>query len=296
MVAAQLHPNPKYRERASDKVVRTQSGSARQYFALLAVGMFALVVYSPVFAQRAQLRQLATAGDVQAMLRLAEAYTVGLEGCPVRPDSALYFASVAASAGHPEGQHLLGIAKLRGIGVAQEPAAGLRLLELAASQQHRQSQELLMDLYTTPLVRFGSNPIPTNPAKAAEWARRAAENGSERAAFFLAECYREGKGLARNDSLAEHWMTVAATRYGLPSAQLTLADWYFLGKLNRFDFPNATRYYAMAETNPRADWEQQAMARVGRHEVIKVERRLFNLTAVMGFIDPQTTPQLKIRP
>lgn len=263
-------------------------------FALLLTAHCSLLT-AQTAAQRATLRQQAAGGNVPAMLRLAEAYTVGLENSPVHPDSALYFTAAAATAGSAEGQYLLGVAKLRGLNTPQDAPGGLRLLEQAATQQHREAQEELIELYTTPLVRFGTNPIPISPAKAAEWARRAAENGSEKGAYFLAECYHEGRGLARNDSLAEYWMAHAATAYGLPRAQLKLADWYFLGQLGRFDFPRALVFYSMAADNPRCDWEQQALARVGHHEVHKVERRLFNLNAIMGFIDPQTAPQLKIR-
>jgi TPR repeat protein len=113
--------------------------------------------------------------------------------------------------------------------------------------------------------------------------------------MYLGEAYLAAKGVPRSDSLGLHWLEAAA-RHGNPQAQMRVAQLYFSGKTQKgVQYAKAIDFFARAERNPRADFELQAQATLGIHAVQKVQRRIYNLHLMLGFVDLQTAPQLRMR-
>jgi TPR repeat protein len=70
--------------------------------------------------------------------------------------------------------------------------------------------------------------VPEDDGAAAEWYRRAAEQGLADAPFQLATLYDAGRGLSRDTAQAAHWYRQAADQ-GLALAQHNLALMYLQG-------------------------------------------------------------------
>ncbi len=71
--------------------------------------------------------------------------------------------------------------------------------------------------------------VPQDLKQAAEWYRKAAEQGSVAGEVHLAELYRDGRGVARDKVQAATWYRKAADQ-GDAAAQGTLAMLYVMGQ------------------------------------------------------------------
>ena len=71
--------------------------------------------------------------------------------------------------------------------------------------------------------------VAADPARAAYWYRRAAQDGSAWHAWHLGRIHRRGIGVARDDSEAARWFEVAA-RQGVSIAQQALSGLYATGQ------------------------------------------------------------------
>ena len=71
--------------------------------------------------------------------------------------------------------------------------------------------------------------VPQDLKQAAEWYRKAAEQGSPAGEVHLAELYRDGRGVARDTTQAAEWYRKAAEQ-GDAGAQGTLAMLYVMGQ------------------------------------------------------------------
>jgi len=116
------------------------------------------------------------------------------------------------------------------------PASLAREAETAAAQAfllqavHKAAWDGSADLQLSlgRLYRLGLG-VDRDPARAAEWFRRAADKGHCGGYLWLGRCYRDGEGLARDLKLAECWLRKAAG-WGLTEAQVELGRLYLSGE------------------------------------------------------------------
>jgi hypothetical protein len=71
--------------------------------------------------------------------------------------------------------------------------------------------------------------VPQDWKQAAEWYRKAAEQGSAAGEIHLADLYRDGRGVTRDKTQAAEWYRKAAEQ-GDAAAQGTLAMLYVMGQ------------------------------------------------------------------
>jgi TPR repeat protein len=90
---------------------------------------------------------------------------------------------------------------MSGFGVVQDPKAGLRWIEQAASEGHI---EAMYDLYQYHVNR------PGGEKDALQWIRRAADAGSGDARFRIALLHRDGNLLPQSDDEMMRWLGSAA--------------------------------------------------------------------------------------
>lgn len=87
--------------------------------------------------------------------------------------------------------------------------------------------------------------VSQNPAKAAEWWRKAAEKGHPQAQYNLGSLYILGQGVPQDDSQAFAWFSKAA-EHGYMYAQNDLANMYATGRGVPQDWDKADKLYSKA--------------------------------------------------
>ena len=103
---------------------------------------------------------------------------------------------------------------------------------------------------------------PEDPALAAAWFHRAADQGHVLAQHNIGNAYFAGRGVPQSDTMAVYWWTKAATA-GDAIPQLRLATMYEQGRGVDVDLSEARRWYTRsAERGNRA--AQEALERLGR--------------------------------
>jgi TPR repeat protein len=121
-------------------------------------------------ALRARLGDLAEEGIPGATVTLAEMLATG-RGRELDPDRARRLAEAAAERGDPQALRLLGWMRLQGVGGAVDAPAGLAALERAAMAGNGAAATDLGLLH-----RDGTG-VPSDPATARDWFRRAPRRG-----------------------------------------------------------------------------------------------------------------------
>lgn len=86
---------------------------------------------------------------------------------------------------------------------------------------------------------------PRDPAKAAEWYRKAAGQGHAQSQVNLGVLYARGEGVPRDDSAAAHWYTLAADQE-LPRGLSNLGSLYLEGRGVRRDVHRAFALFERA--------------------------------------------------
>lgn len=156
-----------------------------------------------------EFRSAAGQGDEIAQYNLGIMYKRGL-GVAVNRSEAVKWYRLAAEQGFPEAQYALGVSYFLGEGVGKNEAEGLRLFRLAADGGFDEAQIALGLLYEDnhPVLAKESelSPIP-NSTKAADWYRKAAEQGNVDAQYYLAKVL-DNSGVAWTEAL--HWYRMAA--------------------------------------------------------------------------------------
>ena len=87
---------------------------------------------------------------VDAQLRVADYYRVGIAGAGMKPNyqvAASSYLKIASTYGHPGAQYSLGLMNIQGQGVKKNPQQGLKWLISAARKRHALSEAYLGDLY-----------------------------------------------------------------------------------------------------------------------------------------------------
>ncbi|MBQ9405771.1 MAG: sel1 repeat family protein [Desulfovibrio sp.] len=148
-------------------------------------------------------RELADAGDGQAMSNLGVLYDLG-QGVEVDMGRALHWFAEAAKKGNPSGMSNYGRMLEQGRGIAANPEEAARWFDLAARQGQAEAQYNLGMLY-----ELGRG-VPKDLRAAAAWYSRAATQQQTEAMFRLGHCYRMGLGVTKNASRAVLLLYAAA--------------------------------------------------------------------------------------
>ncbi|MEA4838281.1 MAG: tetratricopeptide repeat protein [Rhodospirillaceae bacterium] len=93
---------------------------------------------------------------------------------------------------------------------------------------------------------------PKNPTEAAEWYEKAAQAGVAPAMFALGQLYRDGRGVAKNEEAAAGWFRAAAERNFVP-AQLAFAILRQKGLGVAKDEDDAAQWFARAARQGSAE-------------------------------------------
>jgi hypothetical protein len=104
-----------------------------------------------------------------------------------------------------------------------------------------------------------------NSVEAANWFRKAADQGFPAAEYELAQCYFDGKGVTKDTPDAIAWMQKSA-EHGFAKAQDAIARCYVTGDGVPKDYVQAYKWYALAEAqdDAHADDIKVSIAKVSR--------------------------------
>jgi TPR repeat protein len=160
----------------------------------------------------AELRQAAERGDLAAMFRLGGAYRDGAGVSQDLVEAHAWLAGAAMLATDADAktyvvavQHLAGrMTDAQLDDAEQRTFDGLHRLGAAG---HPVAQFLVGTTYYT-----GHRMAPQDVARAAEWLRKAANQGERRAQLMLANMHFTGEGVARDYVEAYKWATLAEAR------------------------------------------------------------------------------------
>jgi len=186
-----------------------------------------------------KLTVLANGGDIAAQEQLAERYETGND--VLRDDrAAIAWWQKAASAGSARAQWMLGQEYTAGVHIGRNYQVAVDWYTRSADQGYEPAQINLIGM-----LQGGYPGVPADLTLAAQWALRAAEQGSANAAHTLGEMYAGGTGVQRNLSKSVFWWRKAAEA-GNHWAQARLGSSYFLGQGVDRDFSQAAVWYQRA--------------------------------------------------
>jgi TPR repeat protein len=163
------------------------------------------------------LQRAVDGGSVEGRHRLALALA---EGTGITRDDhrAVELFEKAAGAGHRRAQLNLGTLYFRGQGVTRDLVQSRAWLEKAASDNDPYALYALARAMSE-----GDGPIVSDPVRAADLFRRAAERGHPLAALRYALALNEGNGVKRDAPLAQRWL-IHLVGQGYPEAALAMGD------------------------------------------------------------------------
>ena len=153
----------------------------------------------------------------------------------------------AAEAGIPEGQILLGLRYLHGMGVAADEAAAVNYLGQAAEQGYMDAQ------FNYGVCFVKGIGVPQDDKEAEKWFVKAteqltkiAEQGDAKAQMRLGEVYFDGVGIAKDEALGALWIQKAAEQ-GNAEAQHLFGMLYFRGRGVPEDEKEAENWFRKAK-------------------------------------------------
>lgn len=126
---------------------------------------------------------------------------------------------------------------LKGDGVDADPGMAMRFGQNAAAKGDADAAFVVGALYAKGMA--------PNLARAADWYRRAADQGHPKAMYNLAMAYLSGHGVAKNTEEAVSWFTKAADA-GYPDAAVNLGVLYDTGSGVTRDRDEALKWYRRA--------------------------------------------------
>ncbi|MCW5548976.1 MAG: SEL1-like repeat protein [Opitutaceae bacterium] len=205
-------------------------------------------------AELADLRRRADAGELPALLELADALAHGRRGLRPRDDLAHPLHRRAAEAGSPEGMRALADDFQHGYGVREDLLAAVEWRARAEGRRPPRAEMLvtaarlaaedhdthaLVEPYLLEAVDLGSEdarhqlayyllqgrPLKKDPARALRLYTEAAEAGHAPAMASLAFAYGEGKDLPKDEAVSHRWRVRAAEAGDRGSR--TLLAYYF---------------------------------------------------------------------
>jgi uncharacterized protein len=165
-----------------------------------------------------RLQRAADAGSSEGKHRLGLVFAQGLAGMPRNEQRAVALFESAAAAGHRRAQINVGILYMRGQGVARDLVQARAWLEKAAASGDPHA------LYALGRAMEDSQGLAgTDPVRAADLYRRAAEKGHPGAVLRYALALSDGNGVKR-DPVAAQRLLLQAQQNGMPEAALALGD------------------------------------------------------------------------
>jgi TPR repeat protein len=212
------------------------------------------------------LRNRADTGNIEAALKLAEIYALGIDA-PENIDSVVWFLRPHAEKAHPEACFILGNLYLRGTGISKNITKGIGLLEKSATNGSIQAVRVLLDVYSGqdddgPFTDPGLKAKVSN-ASVFRVAVMAKDWNDPYALCQLGRCYLDGIGTAINDTLALYYLEASAA-WGHGIAQLVLGDVYFFAKTYKgYDALLAHKWYQLAHQNTKLSLDQRALGLEG---------------------------------
>lgn len=225
------------------------------------------------------LRVQARAGDVQACMKLAEWFDLGIQ-VPQNSDSSTFYIRIAAKTGYAPACYLLGTRLVSKVSDAKRFTEGMTWLKRSADSGNVAACKKLTELHSTkPDAVTGQYPhvkAAYNLSLALKFAVLGSDRKEPSCALYAARSYWKGLGTVRTDSLAwVHGLRSAAL--GAVEGQLQVADWYLYGNAGRkTDLVLARKYYEMALVNKNTDIDYKTQADVGLHRVDQCFRRWYN--------------------
>ncbi len=250
---------------------------------ILRLTIFSWIFLSPflMFSQPVMdIRNLATSGDVPAMLKLAEKFDTGI-GLQMNSDSAKYWIAKAANTGNADAQYLLGLRFTAFIFSKNEFDSGMSWLKKAADQGHIEAMLKLNEIHNDRGTGEGTATQSSryySKEMAFQYARKAAESGDEEGALRTGRAYFNGSGVIRNDSLAEKWMRIAAVEKKYPPAMCELADLLLEGYNNHEPNPfAASKLYDECHRHPKSGIQLRVLADIGLQECSQMMKQIHNM-------------------
>jgi TPR repeat protein len=144
-------------------------------------------------------------GSLPAQTALAVMYLEGIGDVPRDLVAGTSWMRRAAGEGYPSAIARLGSMYMSGIGMKQDFAEGIKLLQDAAARDDAYAQAELG------LAYLNGTGVVRNPKLGVSWLRRAAKQDPA-AMEALAVCYDLGLGVERNPGEAGHWRELASQR------------------------------------------------------------------------------------
>jgi TPR repeat protein len=164
------------------------------------------------------LQRALAAGSAEAAQQLGVIYAQGMAGMSRDETHAARLFEQAARAGHRRAQLNLGILYLKGVGVPRDLAEARAWLQKAAVGDDPYALYALGRA-----MEESAGATPADPARAADFYRRAAEKGHALAALRYGLALADGNGVKRDTAAAQRWL-LAAQKDGVPEAALALGD------------------------------------------------------------------------
>jgi len=173
-------------------------------------------------AERAETKEWflkrATAGDADAMFRLALIYYVLGDADSQNPELAVYWYKKAAEKGDAAAMTHLAELYQGGKVVRQNYAEAFRLLTLAAEKGLPIAMHALADCY------FTGKGATQNYSEAVRWYLSAAEKGNPNAMLSIGRCYLYGLGIIQDREEAARWFSLAL--YDKNTLKMLGAEWF----------------------------------------------------------------------
>ena len=222
----------------------------------------------------ADLKEMASAGDVKSQVQLGLAYLTG-DGVGKDDAEAVKWLRKGADQDNPIAERYLAEMYFKGRGVPADVAEAAKWLRLAAEQGDAQSQHNLAVLYTQGLG------VPRNLKEAVNWMHKSAEQGLAAGEVGLGVFYENGEGVPEDPVEAVKWYRLAVEQND-PSAMNNLARLLATSKNARVRNPQeaislatkavaaannpdyldtlAAAYFASGQTDKAIEAEQKALA------------------------------------
>ena len=165
---------------------------------------------------------LATSGDADAQLELANYYSGASKDGKAKPAEAFRWYLKAAEQGNPEAEEAAGRMLLYGIGVPADTSAAMEWYRKAAEHGRPESQGRLANFYQDGIS------VPQDFALALQWYRKATSQGHAESMYRLGIMYAEGQGLKRDFAAAGEWFRKAAENgygFGVPEQYQEAVAW-----------------------------------------------------------------------
>ena len=201
----------------------------------------------------AEVKTAADEGNPQAQNEIGNRFYFGI-GISKDSAEAVKWWQKSATQKFPPAELDLGLAYLKGDGVSKDEQEGIRLLRLGVDAGLPRAKEAMGMFYF--LGAFG---LPKDYTQAFNWFKAAAQDNYPPAQYYLAECFRDGKGTQTNLVEAIIWFEQAASN-NMPNAEVILGNYYFSKGFSELGITNHLTQSQLANANfaMGAEWLRKA--------------------------------------